>query len=81
VGNIKAVLIVAHTPMGLVHLVVVLHILRLHAATNTIMDHTQAVDALLILQHHAVVNMGLVLYAPHMEHKHAVFLTLVMNAA
>lgn len=66
--------------MGLVHLVVVLHILRLHAATNTIMDHTAVADVLHILQHHAVVNMGLVLYAPHMEHKHAVLLTLLMNA-
>ena len=66
--------------MGLVHLVVVLHILRLHVATNTIMDQPQVADVLHILQHHAVVNMGLVLYAPPMEHKHAVLLTLLMNA-
>jgi hypothetical protein len=67
--------------MGLVHLVVVLHILRLHAATNTIMDQMEVAGVLLTLQQVAAMDMEHVPYAPHMEHKHAVLLIQIMSAA
>jgi hypothetical protein len=65
--------------MGQTQAVGVLHILRLHAATNTIMEQAQVADVLHTLQHHAVISMGLVLYALHTEHKHAVLHTELMS--
>ena len=56
--------------MDLILAVDALHIHKQLVVINTIMDQTQVADVLHILQHHAVVNMGLVLYALHMEHKH-----------
>ena len=51
-----------------------------HIAAQLHMGQAQVVGVLHILQHHAVVNMGLVLYAPQMGHKHVVPLILLMSA-